>query len=222
MIISPKPCSSCVFHLLDRSKQILSEPLMPDGSVVALDVRILLGVARLDMLDGNSSVLSPRQEHAADHSGLLSTRMARGWPRHSMMRSNVRVTRSAGSEKSASMPNPSRLKSSRTFSNRKPLASSIRSAMKSRDHVTFGSAGTPSSAWRRTAMIWDSVNLLFLIRTSSLTLPRKFYFRTPPKKNGGGITGAATLLQPAATVGLQGKLVGGESCNSAYRVLTEL
>ncbi len=35
-------------------------------------------------------------------------------------------------------------------------------------------------------MICASVNLLFFIRTSSLTLPRKFYYRTPSKN--GGIT----------------------------------
>jgi hypothetical protein len=46
--------------------------------------------------------------------------------------------------------------------------------------------GTPPSAWRRIAMIWASANLLFFIRTFSLTLPRKLYFRSP--SNDGGIT----------------------------------
>lgn len=64
MIVSPEPFSSRVLHLLDRSKQILSEPLVPDGSIATLDVRILLGLARLDMLDGNATLLSPRQERA--------------------------------------------------------------------------------------------------------------------------------------------------------------
>ena len=59
MIVSPELFSSRVFHLLDRSKQILSEPLVPDGSIVALDVRILLGLAGLDVLDGNSALLGP-------------------------------------------------------------------------------------------------------------------------------------------------------------------
>ena len=66
MVVSPEPFSSRVFHLLDRSKQILSEPLVPDGSIVALDVRILLGFARLDVLDGNPTLLGPRQERATD------------------------------------------------------------------------------------------------------------------------------------------------------------
>ena len=51
------------------------------------------------------------------------------------------------------------------------------------DHLPAGCRMVipPPSAWRRTAMIWASVNLLFFIRTSSLTLPRKFYYRTPSK-----------------------------------------
>jgi hypothetical protein len=39
---------------------------VPDGSIVALDVSILLGLAGLDMLDGYSSLLRPRQERATD------------------------------------------------------------------------------------------------------------------------------------------------------------
>ena len=43
------------------------------------------------------------------YSGPLSTRMVPGLPHHSMIRSRLRITRSAGREKSTSMPNPSRL-----------------------------------------------------------------------------------------------------------------
>lgn len=53
MIVSPEPVGSGVFDLLYGSKQVLSEPLVADGAIVALDVRILLGLAGLDMLDGN-------------------------------------------------------------------------------------------------------------------------------------------------------------------------
>jgi hypothetical protein len=56
MIVSPEPFIGGVFDLLDRSEQILSRPLVPYGSIVALDVRILLG---LDVLDGNATLLSP-------------------------------------------------------------------------------------------------------------------------------------------------------------------
>lgn len=66
MIVSPEPFSRCVLSPLDRSKKILPKPLVANGSVVALDVGILLGLARMDVLDENSSRLSPRQERAAD------------------------------------------------------------------------------------------------------------------------------------------------------------
>ena len=67
------------------------------------------------------------------YSGPLSTRMVQGLPRHSMFEedqetvrgtvyptngSRLRVTRWAGREKSTSIPSPSRLKSSSTFSSR--------------------------------------------------------------------------------------------------------
>jgi len=60
--------------------------------------------------------------------------MVPGFPRHSMILFRVRITRSAGSEKSISMPKPSRLKSSSTFSSRNWRPSPSRSAMKSMDH----------------------------------------------------------------------------------------
>jgi hypothetical protein len=45
--------------------------------------------------------------------------MVLGLPRHSMILSKLRLTRSAGSEQSTSIPSPLRLKSSNTFKSRK-------------------------------------------------------------------------------------------------------
>ena len=59
MIVSPEPVRRRVFDPLYGSKQVLSKPLVPYGSIVALDVRILLGLAGLDVLDGNSALLGP-------------------------------------------------------------------------------------------------------------------------------------------------------------------
>jgi hypothetical protein len=52
------------------------------------------------------------------YSGPLSHRIASGLPRHSMIRSSEHITRSDGSEKSTSIPKPSRLKSSITLNRR--------------------------------------------------------------------------------------------------------
>ena len=80
------------------------------------------------------------------YSGALSTLMVPGLPRHSMILSKLRMTRSAGNEKSTSMPSPSRLKSSSTFSSRNARPSPRRSAMKSIDQVRLGASGTANAS----------------------------------------------------------------------------
>ncbi len=39
---------------------------MPDGSVVTLDIGVLLGLTRLDVLDGNPLLFGPFQQLATD------------------------------------------------------------------------------------------------------------------------------------------------------------
>lgn len=83
------------------------------------------------------------------YSGPLSTLMVPGFPRHSMILSRLRMTLSAGSEKSTSMPKPSRLKSSSTsstFSSRNWRPFPKRSTMKSMDQVMFGASSTASAS----------------------------------------------------------------------------
>ena len=95
------------------------------------------------------------------YAGPVSTRTVPGLPRHSMILSKyeegqktiweivfptIGMTLSAGKEKSTSMPSPSRLKSSGTFSNRNALPSPRRSAMKSIDQVMFGASGTANAS----------------------------------------------------------------------------
>jgi len=149
---------------------------MPDGAIIAFDVSVLLrlsGLNVLNVLNGNTLFLSPfhplpgrvlrsnvpRGSLPLIYSGPLSTRIVSGLPRHSMIRSRLRITRSAGKEKSTSMPKPSRLKSSSTFKSRNARPSPRRSAMKSPlidckaincraaiDQVTFGASGTANAS----------------------------------------------------------------------------
>ena len=42
-----------ILCLLDGFDDVLVEPFVPDGAVVALDVSVLLGLAGLDVLDGD-------------------------------------------------------------------------------------------------------------------------------------------------------------------------
>ena len=97
--------------LLNAFNDILVKSFVPDRSVVTLDICVLLGLAELD-----SCILISRFEaHASSlpliYSGPLSTRMVSGLPRHSVIWFKLRITRAAASEKSTSMPRPSRLKS---------------------------------------------------------------------------------------------------------------
>ena len=55
-----------MLRLLDGFNDVLVKPFMPDGSVVTLDLSVLLRLARLDMLDLDVALLSPFQELVAD------------------------------------------------------------------------------------------------------------------------------------------------------------
>jgi hypothetical protein len=55
-----------ILCLLDAFDDVLVEPFMPNRSVVALDVGVLLWLAGLDVLDSNSLFLSPYQQFATD------------------------------------------------------------------------------------------------------------------------------------------------------------
>ena len=115
---------------------------MPDCAVVALDVDVLLGLAGLDVQDGNPLFPSPLQQLATDGFRAIVDPMVSGLPRRPM----IRITRSEGSERSTSMPSPSPLKSSCTFSSRNARPSPNRSAMKSIDQVILRASGTASAS----------------------------------------------------------------------------
>lgn len=77
-------------------------------SVVAFDVRTLLRVFGLDVAQFDAGMLGSLLYTLLMYAGLLSQRIAPGFPRHSMVRSSERITRAAGSDRLASMPRPSR------------------------------------------------------------------------------------------------------------------
>ncbi len=55
-----------ILSLLNTFDDVLVEPFVPDGAVVALDICVLLGLTRLDMLDGDAPFLGPDQQLATD------------------------------------------------------------------------------------------------------------------------------------------------------------
>jgi hypothetical protein len=59
VVVSPEPLRGVSCSLLDGFDDVLVEPFMPHGAVVALDVGVLLRLAWLDVLDGNPMFLGP-------------------------------------------------------------------------------------------------------------------------------------------------------------------
>ena len=51
---------------LDAFDDVLIQPFMPDGAVVALDIGVLLGLSGLDVLDGNPMFRRPFHQLFAD------------------------------------------------------------------------------------------------------------------------------------------------------------
>ena len=173
IVVSPEPFCGLLLCLLNGFKYVLPQPFSANRAIVALDIGTLLRLSGLDIFKPDAPFLSPRHplpgralhsnvpkgSFPLTYSGPLSTRMILGLPRHSMIWSKLRTTRSAGSEKSTSMPKPSRLKSSSTFNVLIDRPSANWSAIKSpngvccanacravNDQVSFGMSGTASGS----------------------------------------------------------------------------
>ena len=117
VVVSPQPFRGLILCILDAFDDVLVKPFKPNRPVVPLDVGVLLRLSGLDVLDRDLVLLSPFSHCFANVFGSIV--MVLRVPSHSMMRSRLRMTRSARGERSASIPNPSRLKSFSTFSSRK-------------------------------------------------------------------------------------------------------
>ena len=111
MIVGPQPAGGKFLDLVERFKKVVSQPVVADRPVVTLDVSVLLRLARLNEINANARLAAHASVTALMYSGPLSQRIASGLPRHSMIRSSDLMTRSDGSEKSTSIPKPSRLPS---------------------------------------------------------------------------------------------------------------
>ena len=114
------------------------DPLLPDSSVIMLDIGVLLRFAGLACWIVILSFSVQIRNVPLIYFGLLSTRLVFGLLRYSIILFKLRMTRSTGSEKSTSILSTSRLKSSSTFNSRNWRLSASLFAMKSIDQVIFG------------------------------------------------------------------------------------
>lgn len=66
MIVRPNPVRAVVLNFGYRFKQVMPQPVIPYGSVVALDVSILLGVSWLNVFQANPLLFGPQCQLGAD------------------------------------------------------------------------------------------------------------------------------------------------------------
>jgi hypothetical protein len=66
MIVSPQPAGCKILDLIKRFKQVMGQPIVAHRAVIALDISILLWLARLDEVDANAALGGPGQGHSAD------------------------------------------------------------------------------------------------------------------------------------------------------------
>jgi len=125
VIVGPQLASGKFLDLVEHFKEVMSQSIVAHGPVVTLHISVLLRLAGLDESMRMPRLAAQAKVTALMYSGPLSQRIAFGLPRHSIIRSSDLMTRSDGSEKSTSMPKPSRLKSSMTLNKRmlRPSAS---------------------------------------------------------------------------------------------------
>jgi hypothetical protein len=67
VVASPSPLRGVILRLLDAFDDLLVQPFVPNGAVVALDTGVLLGLAGLD---GNPMFLSPFHQRFTDVFGV--------------------------------------------------------------------------------------------------------------------------------------------------------
>ena len=66
VIVGPQPAGCKILDLIERFKQVMGQPIVAHRAVIALDISILLRLARLDEVDANAALGGPGQRHSAD------------------------------------------------------------------------------------------------------------------------------------------------------------
>jgi hypothetical protein len=63
-----------ILSLLDTFDDILVQPFVPNGAVVALDIGVLLGLSGLDVLNSDALFLGPFSQFFTDVFGAIARR----------------------------------------------------------------------------------------------------------------------------------------------------
>jgi hypothetical protein len=78
IVVSPEPFRCLVLCLLCGFKDILTQPLVANGAVIAFDVHVLLGLARLDVFKPDIALLDPSHQRITGKFRTLSARIVYG------------------------------------------------------------------------------------------------------------------------------------------------
>ena len=65
MIVSPQPPGCIILDFIDGIEQVMRQPVIANGAVVALDIGVLLRLAMLDKLQLDFALLMPCSRHKA-------------------------------------------------------------------------------------------------------------------------------------------------------------
>jgi hypothetical protein len=80
MIISPQPARGELLDFLDQVEQVMGQPVVAYGSVVALDIGILLRIAWLNEFELDAALVRHATVMTLMYSGPLSQRITLGAP----------------------------------------------------------------------------------------------------------------------------------------------
>ena len=117
-VINPQPGTGQRSQFGDRLEEMRIEDFGPIAAVEALDIRILIGLARLDVVNGDAVLDAPIDEGLRGEFGALSTRTADEQPCTATSSSRARVTRRLGTDSPITISKPSRFPSSIIVSKR--------------------------------------------------------------------------------------------------------
>ena len=117
-VVDPQPGVGERAQLGDRFEEMGIEDLRSVAAIEAFDVRVLVGLAWLDVVNRHAVLGTPIDEGLGREFRPLSTRIADGQPWTATSSSSTRITRRLGSDSPIAISRPSRLPSSIIVSRR--------------------------------------------------------------------------------------------------------
>ena len=117
-VVDPQPGVGQRPQFRDRLEEMRIEDLGPIAAIEAFDVRVLIGLARLDVVNRRAVLGAPIDEGLRGEFGAVVDAERDGQPWTATSSSRTRITRRLGTESPIAISKPSRLPSSIIVSKR--------------------------------------------------------------------------------------------------------